>query len=279
MGVDASRAAQATSGVGRDLPLRLISSLLLIAVALIGAWLGGWPAAIMIAAASVIVHVEWVGLSEPGAWPAIALIPAPAIGILVFAGGFPAMGVGIAAAAMAGAIAMGGAAWRPLGVAYASIFGFALLILRSSAEYGFVALVVLFAVVWATDSGGFFAGRLIGGPRLWPSVSPNKTWAGAAGGLAAGVTAAAASAAVLGVAVSLPLVAVLALLSITAQLGDLFESKLKRRFGAKDSGRLVPGHGGFMDRVDGLVFAAATAVVIGWLNTSGGDAAAGLLRW
>jgi phosphatidate cytidylyltransferase len=159
------------------------------------------------------------------------------------------------------------------------LLGFGLLMLRLSPEEGRQATFFLLAVVSGTDTGAYFAGRTIGGPKLWPAISPNKTWAGAVGGLAMGLVAGLAVAAVFAVPVGPPLVAVAAVLSIAAQAGDLFESWVKRRFGAKDSGNIVPGHGGLMDRVDGLTFAAALAVLGGWLHGGAGDLAGGLLRW
>jgi phosphatidate cytidylyltransferase len=148
-----------------------------------------------------------------------------------------------------------------------------------SGESGLAAIAVLFAIVWATDTGAYFIGRLIGGPKLWPAISPKKTWAGAVGGLVAGAAVGTGAAMAFGADFTVLTVAVTAVLSISAQAGDLFESWVKRRFGAKDSGRLVPGHGGLMDRVDGLASAAVAAVVVGWLAGRGGDVTVGLLPW
>src|SRR5690554_3307326 len=120
MGIHATRTASAVSGIGRDLPLRVLSSVLLMAAALVGAWLGGWPAALLAATATVIVHYEWMRLTESSLLPIAWLIAFPAIGIAVFAAGFPFVGLGIAAAAVAGGFFGRGVPWRPLGVAYAS---------------------------------------------------------------------------------------------------------------------------------------------------------------
>ena len=144
---------------------------------------------------------------------------------------------------------------------------------------GFAALLFLFATVWATDIFAYFTGRGFGGPLLAPRLSPKKTWSGAVGGLAGGVVAgvlvAYASAGTHPAAAG-----VLALiLSIAAQGGDLFESSVKRRFGAKDTSALIPGHGGVMDRVDGFLVAALVAVVIGALRFGAAASAPGLLLW
>jgi phosphatidate cytidylyltransferase len=151
---------------------------------------------------------------------------------------------------------------------------------------GFVALLFVLAVVWATDIGGYFAGRGIGGPKLWPTVSPKKTWAGAIGGF----TASLAVALLVAIfdphrgdpALALrtgPLLALAAVLSIAAQFGDLFESAVKRRFGVKDSSHLIPGHGGLMDRLDGFIAAIVLAAILGVLRGGADGIARGLMIW
>jgi phosphatidate cytidylyltransferase len=150
--------------------------------------------------------------------------------------------------------------------------------LRNDAALGLVAILWLFAVVWAGDTGAYFAGRLIGGPRLAPAVSPNKTWAGAIGGAVAGVAAGSLVLVAAGFALR-PMHLVVALaVSVSAQIGDLAESALKRQFGVKDASTLIPGHGGLMDRVDGLLFAATAALAIGFAR-GGAAPAGGLLSW
>jgi len=134
---------------------------------------------------------------------------------------------------------------------------------REHPRLGLVAILWMFAVVWLTDIAAYFAGRRFGGPKLWPRVSPKKTWSGFFGGLVAGVAAGGIVVLVAGrfgvaAPVSFAIVVLLsAVASVLSQLGDLGESALKRRFGAKDSGVLIPGHGGVMDRLDGFWAAAA----------------------
>lgn len=169
--------------------------------------------------------------------------------------------------------------WAAAGILYAAIVAICPILLRRDPQLGFAALSFLFATVWATDIFAYLTGRGFGGPLLWPAVSPKKTWAGAVGGLAGGVVAgsvvAYASAGTHPVAGG-----VLALiLSIAAQGGDLLESAVKRRFGAKDTSALIPGHGGVMDRVDSLLVAALIAVVIGALRFGAAAPARGLLLW
>ena len=144
---------------------------------------------------------------------------------------------------------------------------------------GFVALSFLFATVWATDIFAYLTGRRLDGPLLVPQLSPKKTWSGAIGGLAGGVVAG-ALVAYASAGTHLVAAGVLALiLSTAAQGGDLLESSVKRRFGAKDTSALIPGHGGVMDRVDGLLVAALIAVVIGALRFGTAASARGLLLW
>jgi phosphatidate cytidylyltransferase len=151
--------------------------------------------------------------------------------------------------------------------------------LRSDPVHGFLAIIFLFAIVWATDILAYFAGRALGGPKLMPRVSPKKTWSGALAGIIAAILVAVAIAKLAGLAGLAPIVVVAALLSVVSQAGDLFESALKRRFGAKDSSQLIPGHGGLMDRLDGFVTAAVLAAVIGFARGGFEAPGRGLLVW
>jgi phosphatidate cytidylyltransferase len=152
-------------------------------------------------------------------------------------------------------------------------------LLRGDPEYGFAALLFLFATVWATDICAYLIGRAVGGPLLWPQLSPKKTWAGAVGGLFGGVAAGIVVAYASG-GTSPAVAGILALvLSIAGQGGDLFESAIKRRFGVKDAGNLIPGHGGVMDRLDGFLVAALVAVFIGVVHDGVAAPGRGLLVW
>jgi phosphatidate cytidylyltransferase len=143
---------------------------------------------------------------------------------------------------------------------------------------GFVALMFVLLVVWVTDIGGYFAGRGLGGPKLWPRVSPKKTWAGAIGGLALSLVIAAAFA-LLGFGRMLPLLLLGTALSVVSQLGDLFESAIKRRFGVKDSSQIIPGHGGLLDRLDGFVAAIVFAALIGFMRGGLDGVGRGFMVW
>jgi phosphatidate cytidylyltransferase len=164
-------------------------------------------------------------------------------------------------------------------VPYAGAMALAPIVLRSDAEFGFLAMIFVFAVVWVTDIAAYFVGRAVGGPKLAPRLSPNKTWSGSIGGVAGAVLAAVLVVHFGGVG-GMPAAIVVAIaLSSVAQIGDLAESAIKRRFGVKDASSLIPGHGGLMDRLDGFVAAAVLACLVG-LAHGGMDAPArGLLIW
>ena len=152
------------------------------------------------------------------------------------------------------------------GIVYAGVAFSGLRCCAATPHWGFVGGAVSGATVWATDIFAYVVGRAIGGPLLWPRVSPNKTWAGAIGGLVGGVAAGTAVAYASGIGKLVAVGVVALVLSVLAQAGDLFESAVKRRFGAKDAGSLIPGHGGLMDRLDGFLVAALAALLIGILR-------------
>ena len=263
---------------GSDLLPRVASSIGLIAIAAVGTWWGGLVAAVVVAVAAVIVHLEWTGVTEGRVTAALAFTAGIAVAVLIAGTGYVGGALAIAAITALGAAITGPRPWRAAGVVYVSAFGLSLVALRGS-DHGLAAIAFLLAVVAGTDIGAYFTGRGLGGPKLWPTVSPKKTWAGAIGGLAAAIAAGLVAAALIGVPVVPILVGVIVVLSVASQCGDLFESSVKRRFGAKDAGSIIPGHGGMMDRVDGLVFAGTVAVFIGFLHSGGTDAARGLVWW
>jgi phosphatidate cytidylyltransferase len=153
------------------------------------------------------------------------------------------------------------------------------LILRADALLGFTAIIFIFAVVWSTDIAAYFAGRAIGGPKLYPRVSPSKTWSGAVGAVISALVVGILFPLLAGLA-NVWAVALVAIgLSVCSQAGDLIESAVKRQFGAKDASQVIPGHGGLMDRLDGFWAAALAAVVLGSLRAGLDAPAQGLLVW
>jgi phosphatidate cytidylyltransferase len=259
-----------------ELAVRALSAVVLAAVALAGAFIGGWATAAVLIVVASVFHLEWSTLTERSFWPGVVFTLTMIAAIVAIAAGADWVGLTIVGAGVVVAAATLNA-WRPVGLVYAAMLGVGLMLLRTP-QLGLAAVLVVLAVVWATDTGAFFAGRVIGGPKLLPAVSPKKTWAGAIGGLVVSIVIGIVVALAARVRISLVLFLVCALLSIASQLGDLFESWVKRQFGAKDASNLVPGHGGLMDRVDGLAIAAGVAVIVGWLH-GGADLASGLLLW
>lgn len=238
-----------------DLPTRVASGIAMLAVALGAIWLGGVPFWLLVSAVSLVMLVEWYGLVGAERWQLILALVGLALALLIAGWNEMASRSGVVVVAAIGIVAAVAAATRNVklaaGLAYAALPALALLAIRALPEGGFGLALWTMAVVWATDIGAFFAGRRIGGLKLAPTISPSKTWAGLIGGMvAAGLVGAG-----LGILLELPLATVWlgVPLAVVAQLGDLFESALKRRAGVKDSGHLLPGHGGVLDRLDGLV--------------------------
>ena len=244
---------------------RVLTGVPLALVALAVVWLGGYPFAALVASAAVLVLREWRMLTGLKQWPYLAALLVLAASLAVILADVRIEGLQLAAGiVLAGSLVLtlfGGAA--ALGLAYAALPAVALLWLRAL-PFGLGVVAWVLVVVIATDIFAYIAGRLIGGRKLAPRISPGKTWAGLAGGAAAGFIAGWFVADHFALPPWLGLSGGMA--AVLAQIGDLFESWMKRRAGVKDSGNLLPGHGGVMDRVDGLLpvaVAAAAAVFVG----------------
>jgi len=163
------------------------------------------------------------------------------------------------------------AGWLAFGIGYIVVAALSLIQLRGDVIDGRAFVIELFAIVWATDIGAYLVGRAVGGPKLAPAISPNKTWAGAVGGLVCALIAAFLVSRLLGLTMSVVTVLVAAaVLSAVSQVGDLMESWWKRRFDVKDSGHLIPGHGGILDRIDGVLLASPVAAAGHWMMHGGG---------
>ncbi|QKV18103.1 phosphatidate cytidylyltransferase [Oricola thermophila] len=252
-----------------NLQLRTISALVL-GVLVLGATLaGGILFAVMATAIAMLVWHEWMDIACPNEDDRIRLYGFLFLGLIFLSAlllpdaAMPAAWIVATAAFAALSRILAGGSWPVAGFLYSGTALVALIMLRANdgAAYGLVAILFLYAVVWLTDIGAYFAGRHFGGPKLAPSISPNKTWSGAIGGLCSAVVAAIIVSSAAGLDSHFLAGLLAAVLSVASQAGDLFESWLKRRAGVKDSSKLIPGHGGMMDRVDGLVFAA----IILWL--------------
>ncbi|RWM10050.1 MAG: phosphatidate cytidylyltransferase [Mesorhizobium sp.] len=266
-----------------NLQQRVISAIVMAAVTLTLTWLGGLPFRLFCAAIAALIFYEWTRMSRSAGGAAIGFLPETLMLVLVGAmiAGLPALWLLLLVAALTavGAVAArlrGAAQWEASGLAYASLSGFSLAYLRDDNHSGLIAILFLFAVVWATDIAAYFVGRAVGGPKLAPSISPGKTQSGALGGAVGGVVAGLLLAIVAGAGNLMQLGLIALALSIVSQIGDLYESWVKRRHGCKDSSNLIPGHGGVMDRVDGLVAAAFALYVIGWITASADHPAMGL---
>jgi phosphatidate cytidylyltransferase len=251
-----------------DLRLRIVSAAVLVPVALGALWLGGpaWSLLVIVAAAGLAV--EWAALCG-------AALPAPAglalLAVLLTSAVLAAIGqvmaalvaVALGLPVLWGAASIWGCRHRRLlavGAAYLGPAAVALIWLRGDPGWGFAAVLFLVLLIWATDIGAYLVGRLVGGPKLALWISPGKTWSGAAGGLLAAMLVGYAAAMALSGHDSdgarfWQVAAVSACLSMIAQAGDLLESAIKRHVGVKDSGRLIPGHGGLLDRLDGFLAA------------------------
>jgi phosphatidate cytidylyltransferase len=281
-----------SGAAGRNLGLRIASAALLAPLVLAAAYLGGWLFLVLCVLAAGGILWEWTRLVEARSDPRVL---APGCIALLAAMAFASRGAAGAAtvAILIGAVSVGivvmasearqtrraHGIWDACGVLYAGAAFLGPALLRRDSQFGWTAFLFLAATVWMTDICAYGVGRSVGGPLLWPQVSPNKTWAGAIGGLAGGVAGGIAVAYASGVG-RLELVGAVALvLSAFAQGGDLLESAIKRHFGAKDTSGLIPGHGGLMDRLDGFLVAALAALFIGILRQGTDAAGQGLLVW
>lgn len=272
--------------IGDDFAPRAASGVAMIVLALLATAVGGFYFVVFWGLAALGVAWEWqrmIGGSRLGLRvlaAGLALIAAAPWALYAHAS--ISLLILVAGAVAAGAAMDKGRRFRAgAGVLYAGAVMLAPALLRASPTQGLAAMLWLYAIVWGTDIGAYFGGRLLGGPKLWPAVSPGKTWSGAFVGTGVSTLLALIVAAV-ATPVSLrwaPLIGLGLAVSALSQGGDLFESAMKRRAGVKDSSHLIPGHGGLMDRLDGFIVAAAFAAVVAWARSEGPWIAPGLLVW
>ncbi|MGC4251233.1 MAG: phosphatidate cytidylyltransferase [Sphingobium sp.] len=248
-----------------ELRTRAVVGLILIAVAVGALWFGGFPFWLLLIVAGVLMQGEWgqlVGATEQQRKMAMYAVSFPLAILCPLAAGVSWLAFAFVAGAFFFVLLTARSLALALGVLYVSVPVMALLLLRGQQPDVLGLLLAFWALslVWATDIGAYFAGRAIGGPKLAPRVSPSKTWAGLAGGVLAALVVGFLLHRFAGLPIQLA--AASGLLAVAAQLGDLLESWMKRRAGVKDSSNLLPGHGGVMDRLDGVVAAAPLAAAL-----------------
>ena len=253
-----------------DLAVRAASSVVMIVLALAAAWFGGWAWAIASGCVMGLCAYEWSRMADTSRRYASAAVPAAILCGVGFVMG-PELVQVASCVIVAGALALAsqrGGSVGVVGAGYLALSGYALASLRVIGDDGQFLLIMLFAIVWSTDTAAYFTGRALGGPKLWPRVSPKKTWWGFAGGCGAAIVLAAIVAGLYDVAMA-PWAALGLVISVAAQAGDLLESSAKRHFGVKDSNTIIPGHGGVLDRIDGHLSAAlmmSLVMAVPWLR-------------
>ena len=218
--------------------LRFISTIVLAPIAIAAIWFGRPYFDAMVLLVGVVALVEWFRVSRAGPERMNSA---------------------------------GRLAWPVVGIFYVGICCLSLVILRADPTEGLGLVLAFFSIIWATDIGAYLVGRTLGGPKLAPAISPNKTWSGAVGGLVSGIAAGFVVASAMDLSYgAATLIAMGAVISVMSQIGDLIESWWKRYFGVKDSGSIIPGHGGILDRIDGVLLASPVAVASHWMAHGGG---------
>ena len=252
------------------LRLRIVSAVVLAPVAIAAAWFGSPWLAIVTAAAGAAMAWEWARLCRGGRLGVSGATLIAAVLAAIAAAATDRLGIAIAVIVIGAAVVWSlarrepgsDATWLAAGAIWVTVPCVLLLWLAHPDGIGRHTVLWLFAIVWATDIGAYAIGRSFGGPRLAPRWSPRKTWSGLIGGIACAAAAGWGTARLLGISPALPVVAISAALAIVEQFGDLAESAAKRRFGVKDTSGLIPGHGGLLDRLDGLLAVVPAAALL-----------------
>ncbi len=268
-----------------DLLVRIASAAVLAPVVLAAVWFGGWYFAGLLGVAAVLMAREIARLlfGEASVGNVVPLAVTALVALALAAEGLTSAALAAGAAGLAFALAARswtGERLRPALFAYAYLVLplVALVWLRADPGLGLAVTLWLLATVWAIDIFAYFAGRFIGGPKLAPRISPKKTWAGLIGGMAGAVAVAVVTWNLLDAGSLLPLIAIAVFLTVIEQAGDFAESALKRRADVKDSGNLIPGHGGILDRVDGLIAVTLGVALLALVNDAA-NPASGVLIW
>lgn len=262
---------------------RLVSAIVMAALALGSALVSVWTFVALVIAAGVTVSWEWGRLVRKAGFDAIAGIQSAAVASVAVAVALSRPGLALIAAIVAlvgtGLLAVSSltVGWSLLGIAYSVLSTWSMVWLRSDPTLGATALLYLLLVAWTTDTASYGGGRLVGGPKLAPSISPRKTWSGLLVGILAPALVGYAFALFLQDTSAWRLTLVSIVIAAACQAGDLGESAVKRRFGTKDMSNLIPGHGGLLDRIDGLLIAAIAAALIALRDPA--NPGRGLLIW
>jgi phosphatidate cytidylyltransferase len=262
---------------------RLASAVVMAALALGSVVVSVWTFVALVIAAGVTVAWEWGRLVRKAGFDAIAALQAAAVAVVAVAIVLSHPGIAAIATILAlagtGLLALSSATlgWSLMGIAYSVLPAWSMVWLRSDPTLGAAALLFLLVVAWTTDTASYAGGRLIGGPKLAPRISPQKTWSGLIVGTLAPAFVGYAFAFFLTDTSAWRLALVSVTLAAACQIGDLSESAVKRRFGAKDMSNLIPGHGGLLDRIDGLLIAAIAAALIALRDPT--NPGRGLLIW
>ena len=256
-----------------EFTIRFISSLILIPFVIVIVWAGSYWFIGFVAIITIIVGYEWFSLcniTDPLAM-FLFLLLGPFISIAFITVGFYAAIIVLILFLIISTLIsdkyISNKVWTFVGLFYLGLPTLSIITLRSDSQFGLQGVMFLLVMVWLSDIGGYIFGRLLGGPKLAPVISPGKTWAGSFGAVLLHVGFAFISLLILKYELPMNIIVLAVIISISSQLGDLFESYVKRIFNKKDSGSIIPGHGGLLDRIDGLLIASTVMIVIFFIQT------------
>lgn len=273
-----------SSAVSSEFATRVVSALVMAVVALTLDWISVWSFALLVVVGAFAGCWEWGRLVRGQPFDLAFFVHAVAVAaaaILVASGkplfAFATLGAGSLALVLIEK-SRDNVLWSLFGMPYIGLPAMSLVYLRTDDTFGWHVIVLLFTVVWITDSAAYVAGRNLQGPKLWPSVSPKKTWSGCIAGLIAGGIVGACWGLIMESSPILPMILVAVGLALVSEIGDLAESATKRAFDHKDMSNLIPGHGGILDRVDSLIFASVAAALVALLRDADAPGAA-LMVW
>jgi phosphatidate cytidylyltransferase len=261
-----------------DLGVRTLSAVILVPLVLGIVWRGGFLFTGFVVALGILMAIEWVKISFGGNKVQLLIHEVAAASVIM-----GSIKLSVLALVILSGLSMfaqrkdGLSFWKSIGVFYIGLPVLALSLLRDDTEFGLTAVVWCMVIVWSADVMAYFFGRIIGGPKLAPRISPKKTWAGMLGAMVGAVLASWLLTQYSHMNVW-PLAGLAAAFALVEQGGDIFESAFKRHYGVKDSGHLIPGHGGVLDRIDGLITVVLIAAIIGFVHNPLSPAA-GLLHW